>query len=352
MTKPYDLAVFIGRFQPFHHGHLAVVREAQKVADRVLILVGSSNRARDTRNPFTYDERKAMIANTLANGRGSPLSCLSAEQTFIEPLPDSGDASWIADVQHAVKRCTGTKVAPRVCIIGHERDHTSGYLKWFPQWTYRAVEDDKGYNATAIRELVLADGKPGFWSSALERLPLHDSVKTALHHFRETDDWWALKYEREAEVKYREDWGDKEPHLTADAVVIQSGHVLVIRRGRYPGKGMLALPGGFKEKGETLLQSAMRELREETSLAHPPEVLECFLRGSDVFDDPNRSRRGEIVTRAFFFALPDGPLPEVRGADDAAEAFWLPISEVRFDTLFEDHSFIVQRALACIERTT
>lgn len=351
MTKPYDLAVFIGRFQPFHDGHLKVLREAQQVADRVLILVGSSNRARDTRNPFTYEERKAMIANTLARGRGFPLSCMSAEQVFVEPLPDSGDASWIADVQHAVKRSTGTKVAPRVCIIGHERDHTSGYLKWFPQWAYQAVEDDKGHNATAVRETLFQEDHE-FYFENLTALPISGYIMADLDKFRRSEEFDALLKEREAEIKYREDWGDKEPHLTADSVVIQSGHVLVIRRGRYPGKGMLALPGGFKEKGETLLQSAMRELREETSLTYPPSVLECFLRGSDVFDDPNRSRRGEIVTRAFFFALPDGPLPEVRGADDAAEAFWLPISEVRFDTLFEDHAFIIQRALAQIERTS
>lgn len=347
MTKPYDLAVFIGRFQPFHHGHLKVVLEAQKIADRVLILVGSSNRARDTRNPFTYEERRSMITQSLDPDLGCDLG-----QIEIKALPDSGDPIWIADVQHAVKRFAGTQVAPRVCIIGHERDHTSAYLKWFPQWAYRSVEDEAGHNATAIREQVLADGNLGLWDSALERLPVHNHVKTALHHFRQSDHWWTLKYEREAEIKYREDWGDKEPHVTADAVVIQSGHVLVIRRGRYPGKGMLALPGGFKEKGETLLQSAMRELREETSLTYPPEVLECFLRGSDVFDDPNRSRRGEIITRAFFFSLPDGPLPAVAGADDAAEAFWLPISEVRFDSLFEDHAFIIQRALAQIERAS
>lgn len=42
MTKPYDFTVFIGRFQPFHHGHLAVVREGLNQADKMIVLIGSA----------------------------------------------------------------------------------------------------------------------------------------------------------------------------------------------------------------------------------------------------------------------------------------------------------------------
>lgn len=337
MTKPYDLAVFIGRFQPFHDGHLAVVKQAMEIADEVLILIGSANRARDTRNPFTYEERKSLIE--AATDADWPIT--------IKAIPDSTNAEWISDVQHAVKRCAGPVVAPRVCIIGHERDHTSQYLRWFPQWPYVPVKDPTEVNATAIREAVLSDEYKtrGAVIGEIARLPVAIPLQHWLADFRKTDAWWSLKYEREAEIAYRERWGDKEPHVTADAVCVKSGHVLLIERGQYPGKGMLALPGGFKERGETLFQTACRELREETSLDLSDAVLAQFLRGSDVFDDPNRSRRGEIITRAFYFDLGDGPLPAVKGADDAARAFWLPISEVRVDTLFEDHAFIIRQAL-------
>lgn len=338
MSKQYDLAVFIGRFQPFHNGHLAVVKQAMEVAEEVLILVGSANRARDTRNPFTYAERKTLIETVL--GADWPVT--------IKALPDSDNQSWIADVQHAVKRVSGPVIAPRVCLIGHERDHTSQYLRWFPQWPYVPVKDPTEINATAIREVVLCDDYKIELDAAddIAGLPVHSQAHHWLYAFRRTDAWWTLKYEREAEIAYRERWGDKEPHVTADAVCIKSGHVLLIERGQYPGKGMLALPGGFKERGETLFQSACRELREETSLDLSDASLAQFLRGSDVFDDPNRSRRGEIITHAFYFDLGDGPLPSVKGADDAARAFWLPISEVRVDSLFEDHAFIIRQALS------
>jgi len=57
----YDTLVFIGRFQPFHNGHKAVVDAALERAKEVIIVVGSSFAARNIRNLFTFDERKAMI---------------------------------------------------------------------------------------------------------------------------------------------------------------------------------------------------------------------------------------------------------------------------------------------------
>lgn len=55
MTNKYHAAVFIGRFQPFHLGHEAIVREGLKQADEVIIVVGSSFAARNVRNPFTFE---------------------------------------------------------------------------------------------------------------------------------------------------------------------------------------------------------------------------------------------------------------------------------------------------------
>lgn len=57
----YDALVFIGRFQPFHNGHKAIVDAALKQAKEVIIVVGSSFASRNIRNPFTFDERRQMI---------------------------------------------------------------------------------------------------------------------------------------------------------------------------------------------------------------------------------------------------------------------------------------------------
>jgi bifunctional NMN adenylyltransferase/nudix hydrolase len=102
------------------------------------------------------------------------------------------------------------------------------------------------------------------------------------------------------------------PFVTADAVVVQSGHILLVERGRAPGKGLLALPGGFVNPEERIRDAAIRELREETSISDgkgqiPPAMLASFIEDARtrVFDAPNRSLRGRIITHAFLFRLPE-----------------------------------------------
>ncbi|MGI8786727.1 MAG: NUDIX domain-containing protein [Pyrinomonadaceae bacterium] len=135
--------------------------------------------------------------------------------------------------------------------------------------------------------------------------------------------------------------------VTTDAVVVQSGHVLVIRRGFPPGKGLLALPGGFLAPDSTLEDNAIRELKEETNIKVPAQVLRGSIKNSHAFDYPERSQRGRTVTFAYHIelepSLKDG-LPHVKGGDDAAKAFWLPLSALgeKEDEFFEDHLHIIK----------
>ncbi|MCS5525466.1 MAG: NUDIX hydrolase, partial [Candidatus Poseidoniaceae archaeon] len=66
-----------------------------------------------------------------------------------------------------------------------------------------------------------------------------------------------------------------QPALAVDAVVITNGEILLITRGREPWKGMLALPGGFVDKGEDPEIAVLRELKEETGLNGEVERLLC-----------------------------------------------------------------------------
>ncbi len=131
--------------------------------------------------------------------------------------------------------------------------------------------------------------------------------------------------------------------LAVDAVVVQSGHVLLVERRARPGQGLLALPGGF-EPGETLKDSMLRELKEETNLKVPVPVLAGSFVTQSAFDDPYRSARVRTVTHAFYIHLkPDTSLPKVRGGDDALTAQWVPLADMDPTTMFEDHYFIIQR---------
>ena len=59
------IGVFLARLQPPHKGHLAVVERALRECDRVVIIIGSSNKKDTLRNPFSFKLRKEMLINSL-----------------------------------------------------------------------------------------------------------------------------------------------------------------------------------------------------------------------------------------------------------------------------------------------
>jgi bifunctional NMN adenylyltransferase/nudix hydrolase len=161
-------------------------------------------------------------------------------------------------------------------------------------------------------------------------------------------DWFeTLSEEYQMVKKYKEAWKAAPfppTFMTVDAVVVQSGHILLVKRGDMPGKGLWALPGGFLNQDEKMLDGAIRELKEETKIKVPVPVLKGSIKSSHTFDAPNRSQRGRTITQAFFIDLGfDSKLPKVKGSDDAEKAFWVPLDEVvrNRDKFFEDHVAIV-----------
>jgi nicotinamide-nucleotide adenylyltransferase len=61
------VALLIGRFQPFHLGHLRAIDYALERVDRLVLVIGSSQRSHEYRNPFTAGERMEMITEVLYN---------------------------------------------------------------------------------------------------------------------------------------------------------------------------------------------------------------------------------------------------------------------------------------------
>lgn len=350
MSKKYDMLVFIGRFQPFHNGHKRVIDRALTLAERVLILVGSSNVSRSMRNPWTFQERSNMIHDVYMDeglaARGVRL--------VIRPLNDMmyNDERWIEQVQSiANKEILGNVEGNnehvyirglndlKIGLVGCQKDHTSYYLKLFPTWTDESVQYLDPINATDIRDVFFAKNGEG---NIREYLP--NAVYNYLIDFLWEPEYEELIIETEFTKKYKQSV-QKYPRIehTVDSVVVQSGHVLLIRRRAAPGKGKWALPGGFINPDEKLLDAAIRELREETKLKVPDPVLRGNIVKDKTYDDPMRSDRARIITQAFLIKLPNQiELPKVRGADDADKAAWVPLAELDPKVLFEDHYFIIQ----------
>ena len=130
-------ALFIGRFQPFHNGHLHVAKSLSKKYDEIIIGVGSSQEKNTRDNPFSYNERKAMMAKALKNNK--------IKNFKIYPIPDLyDDIKW---TKYIIKNLPKFDVA----YSGNE-------------WTIRCFRKHKikckkiklvkGINSTRIREMT------------------------------------------------------------------------------------------------------------------------------------------------------------------------------------------------------
>lgn len=119
------------------------------------------------------------------------------------------------------------------------------------------------------------------------------------------------------------------------AVVHSSGRVLLIRRARPPSQGEWTLPGGKQELGETLEETVVRELREETGL-HVTVVrkLEIYV----------LEREDHAYDIHEFLCTADAEAPITPG-DDASDARWFEIRELRGLGVRADAIAVIERAL-------
>ncbi len=350
MTMTSDLAVLVGRFQPFHDAHLALLTRALAIAPRCVVVVGSAFQARTPKNPFTWTERAEMIRHALPEA--------DRERVTIVPMRDYYDETrWVACVREAVAGLVADEESPRIALVGHFKDATSGYLAAFPGWTLDSVERLPGSDGTQLRDGLFASlpedaHQPSRFDAALAAFVDQAPASTVafLHA------WTALPFFAELAVewrmlrRYKEAWR-AAPYaptfVTVDAVVQCAGQVLLIRRGKAPGRGLYAVPGGFIEARETTWQSCLRELDEETHLKLLEETMRRSLRSVAVFDHPDRSQRGRTITHAHHFDLGERELPEVRADDDAASVEWVPVGQLAAmeDRFFDDHFHMLDHFL-------
>lgn len=151
MEKIFDTALLVGRFQIIHAGHEDMIRKAEKLAERVLILIGSSNESGNEKNPFSYEERKRMMS-------------LVFPKAETAPLPDIGVGNCAAWGEYVLDTCMkefGTE--PELFVSGNETRRED----WF--------SSDRGENlarlfipktidisATEMRKFLLGNEKENF----------------------------------------------------------------------------------------------------------------------------------------------------------------------------------------------
>jgi len=137
----------------------------------------------------------------------------------------------------------------------------------------------------------------------------------------------------------------KQPIIGVGAVIIKDGKILLEKRKNEPGKGKWSIPGGLVELGESVEQTVVREVEEETGFeVEKPEHI-------DVVDNIIRDESGRVkyhfVIIDYFMKLKGGTL---KAASDAEELKWVPLSDVEKYDLTKTFRAFFQRNRQKLEK--
>ncbi|APC92045.1 MULTISPECIES: bifunctional nicotinamide-nucleotide adenylyltransferase/Nudix hydroxylase [Francisella] len=331
----YDISVFVGRFQPFHKGHLHNISVALQKSKKIIINVGSSFNAPNIKNPFSFEQRKQMIKSDLQ------IAGIDLDIVAIEPLADFfyQEQKWQDVLRKNVYK--HAKNNESIAIAGYIKDSSSYYIKSFPEWDYIPVDNYKDYNATEFRKKL-------YKGIILKQYMCSDDPKLGTYNlliqFMHSEVYQDLVAENNYVIEYKRSWQNApfNPNfVTVDALVIVNDHILMVQRKGFPGKGLWALPGGFLECDETISQAIIGKLIEETNISLSEEQLAVAKRCEKVFDYPERSVRGRTISHVGLFVFDEWPsLPEVNAADTK----WMALDstiENMCDKMLEDHYQII-----------
>ncbi len=134
--------LFPGRFQPFHNGHLQIVKHLADKFDEVIIVIGSAQEGFTCRNPFTAGERIEMIDETLRT------SGISRDKYLLIPVPDiHKPMAWTTYVLGMV---------PRVEAVATGNPHVEFLYKWIGIDVVKIeLYNPHLYSGTVIRRLMM-----------------------------------------------------------------------------------------------------------------------------------------------------------------------------------------------------
>ena len=131
--------LLIGRFQPFHLGHLDAVLFGLSRTENLFICIGSSNKSNERRNPFSAEERKEMIISSIEPSM--------ADRLKIFDIPDVGDhEKWTFEID---------KIVPKYDIIFTNDEFTKTLFEKREMNVVPVVlKDREKFSGTNVRELI------------------------------------------------------------------------------------------------------------------------------------------------------------------------------------------------------
>ncbi len=274
-------AVLIGRFQPPHRAHLALIRQALGLAAELVIVLGSARSARTVRNPLS-DRERASLMRSILEPEG-----IEWRRVRLKAVPDAfyNLPMWVRSVRQAVRD-------EHAVLVGFEKDASSFYLRLFPEWQAAPAEFLPGLNATDVRGAMYQ----GDWDAVAGAVT--PGVLSGLRAFAQTPDFAEVQRDREATLAL----AAAGPIRTVGTLLVSEGRMLLRPRTERPGLGLWAIPEA--DSAEAATQTVLKEI----------PVLPVRLR-QRLLNHPQRLPGLDWQTEAGLYRLPAQTLSLQPGAE-------------------------------------
>jgi len=139
-----ERGLFVGRFQPFHFGHLKAIKDVLKEVKELVIVIGSAQYSHNINNPFTAGERLTMIRRALEEAG------IDSSRVWVVPVPDVHlHMMWVSAVEgYTPKFDVVYSNEPLTCRLFMEAGYEVKAIRF---------HERKLYSSTEIRERMLKD---------------------------------------------------------------------------------------------------------------------------------------------------------------------------------------------------
>lgn len=184
MNYKFDYLVFIGRFQPFHLAHMQTIQIALQHSQNIILALGSAQTERNIKNPFLAIEREQMILSNFSKEDQNRIQLVHVIDVY-------NDEKWQKLVKSLVAEVVNE--ADKVGLIGHFKDDSSYYLKFFPGWEMVELESLEGsMSATPVREAyyrgeIQTEAFPQGTIQFLEKFQTTEIYRKLAKKFKEQD---------------------------------------------------------------------------------------------------------------------------------------------------------------------
>ncbi|BAV81198.1 NMN adenylyl transferase [Vibrio phage VCPH] len=334
ISQAFVHAFVICRLQGLHKGHLYLLETAANNSERLTVIIGSSNKSKAIKNPWTAAERYQMTyVAMLQHG-------IDMEKVDFVGLPDYdyNDDIWENELHAIIKERVQDTFQPVIFTSAKGGDDQLRHA-WARDMQVANIgnpPEEVAFSATDVRKAIL-QGDTDFLAKACTEHVVGDLLLETGAGYEGTQ---ALKRKRVHQMNDASIWKGTPYAVikcaTDNVVVDATGeNVLLVRRGENsPGAGLWALPGGHLEPDLDELQNALKELNEEANLVVKPEF--CIAQAR--FTDPDRCEIGRMTSTAFAFMI-DQVKPEVysQPGEDTDMAKWFPVADVANLDMYDDH---------------